>query len=563
MSYLRGPDRSQVQLLPACVDDYVAPDAPARFLDAYVEGLDVARLGFTHAQPKATGRPPYHPADLLKLYLYGYLHRLRSSRRLEAEAARNLEVRWLLRGLTPDFKTLADFRKDNRAAFKPLLKNFNLLCRSLGLFGAELVAIDGSKFKALNNPRRHFTQEQLRELLGKVEARIDAYLAELDTQDAAAEGAPAAPGRAALQEKIAQLKERKGNYDELLGALRESGQNEASLTDADSRKMKGAHGEHFIGYTVQVAVDAQHDLIVAEEVVQAANDRQQLAPLAEAAKAELQVKELTVVADKGYHHAGQLAACATAGITAYVPAPGTTSGKTQDGQAVFPKEKFRYDAAADAYHCPGGQVLPFQNKNTDGGQERLRYYERAACRGCPLRGECTTGSCRVITRHPQEAAVEATAARVASASEKVARRKEIVEHVFGTLRVWGHDEFLMKGLAKVRGEFSLSAVVYNLRRVLNLRSVPELLAAVRALAAAQTAGPVAKAATTGEKGRIGKVFKRHRESRCCRRLRRRDRRLWLGGGPEAWGRHGRQLHRLLACHASFHTVCEDRGGWVS
>ena len=482
MSYLRGADRSQVQLLPACVDDYVAPDAPARFLDAYVEGLDFAQLGFTHAQPKATGRPPYHPADLLKLYLYGYLHRIRSSRRLEAEAARNLEVRWLLRGLTPDFKTIADFRKDNRAAFKPLLKHFNLLCRSMSLFGAELVAIDGSKFKALNNTRRHYTQEQLRELLAKVEARIDDYLAELDTQDADAEGAPAAPGRVALQEKIAQLKERQGNYDELLGGLKESGQNEVSLTDADSRKMKGAHGEHFIGYNVQVAVDAKHDLLVAEDVVPAANDRAQLAPLAAAAKAELQVATLTVVADKGYHQAEQLAACAAAGVTAYVPAPGTTSGKTKDGRAVFPKEKFRYDAAADVYHCPGGYTLLFQKKNLNHGQERRLYYDRAACRGCALLKQCTTGRCRVIARHAQEAAVEATAARVLADPAKVGERKEIVEHVFGTLREWGHDAFLMRGLEQVRGEFSLSAVVYNLRRVLNLRRVPELLAAVRALA---------------------------------------------------------------------------------
>ena len=240
MSYLRGPDRSQVQLLPACVDDYVAPNAPARFLDAYVEGLDFAALGFTHAQPKATGRPPYHPADLLKLYLYGYLHRVRSSRRLAAEAARNLEVRWLLRGLTPDFKTIADFRKDNHRVFKALLQDFNLLCRSLDLFGAELVAIDGSKFKAVNNPRRHYTQDQLRELLAKIEARIDNYLQELDTQDAAAEGVPAAPSRAALQEKIAQLKDRKGRYDDLLQGLEASGQNEVSLTDPDCRKMKGA-----------------------------------------------------------------------------------------------------------------------------------------------------------------------------------------------------------------------------------------------------------------------------------------------------------------------------------
>src|SRR5213594_2608601 len=190
MSYLRGPDRSEVQLLPPCLDDYVGPGAPARFIDAFVEGLDFQALGFTHAQPAVTGRPPYHPADLLKLYLYGYLNRIRSSRRLEAEAARNLELMWLLRGVRPDFKTIADFRKDNRAAFKGLFKDFNLLCRKLELFGAELVAIDGSKFKALNNSRRYYTQEQLGELINRIESRIEEYLGELDQQDDQMQGLP-------------------------------------------------------------------------------------------------------------------------------------------------------------------------------------------------------------------------------------------------------------------------------------------------------------------------------------------------------------------------------------
>jgi len=351
MSYQRGPGRSEVQLLPPCLDDYVASNAPARFIDAYVEGLDFQALGFTHAQPKATGRPAYHPADLLKLYLYGYRHRVRSSRRLEAEAARNLELIWLLRGLRPDFKTIADFRQDNRAAFKPLFKNFNLLCRRLELFGAELVAIDGSKFKAVNHSRRHYTREQLQELLQKVERRIDEYWGDLDRQDQEAEGVPGVPSRQALQDKITQLQERRGRYDELLGELQASGQNEKSLTDPDSRKRKGAHGEHFIGYNVQTAVDAKHDLIVAEEVVQAANDRSQLAALAIAAKAELQVETLQAVADKGYHEADQLEACEQAGVEAFVPDQGKTSGRGKDGREVYPKEQFRYDAAASNWRA--------------------------------------------------------------------------------------------------------------------------------------------------------------------------------------------------------------------
>ena len=478
MSYLRGPDRSEVQLLPPCLDDYVALNAPARFIDAYVEGLDFRALGFTRAQAEATGRPPYHPADLLKLYLYGYLHRIRSSRRLEAEATRNLELMWLLRCLRPDFKTIADFRKDNRAAFKPLFKNFNLLCRQLNLFGAELVAIDGSKFKALNNCRRHYSQEQLQELVEKIERRIEEYLVELDHQDSEAEGVAGAPTGQALEEKIKRLREHRGRYDQLLGELKESGQNEVSLSDADSRKMKGAHGEHFIGYNVQVAVDAKHDLIAAQEVVQAANDRGQLSAMALAAKEELGVQSLRAVADKGYHEADQLQSCEQAGVETFVPEQGKTSGQGKDGQEIFPKEQFRYDAAIDAYHCPGGQTLPRCHESQSRGKDWISYYHRAACRSCPLKSQCTTGAYRKIGRRINEAVVERVAARVAASPQVVAERKTIVEHVFGTLRNWNHDTFLLKGLEKVRAEISLSALVYNLRRVLKLRSVEELLKAL-------------------------------------------------------------------------------------
>jgi len=474
MSYLRGPDRSQTQLLPPCLDDYVAPNAPARFIDAYVEGLSFTDLGFTHAQPAATGRPPYHPADLLKLYLYGYLHRIRSSRRLEAEAARNLELIWLLRDLRPDFKTIADFRKDNRKAFKLLFKHFNLLCRKLDLFGAELVAIDGSKFKAVNNPRRHYTQSQLQELVHKVEERINAYLADLDQQDAEAEGVPAAPSRAALEEKIARLKARKGTYDGLLAEMQVSGQSEVSLTDADSRGQKRVG----VGYNVQVAVDAKHDLIVAPDVVQEANDRGQLSSMAVAAQKALAVKKLRAVADKGYHEADQLEACEQAGIETFVPAQGTTSGQTRDGRAVYPKEAFTYDGTTDSYRCPAGQTLRRGHVAERQGKQRVEYYEPAACRACGQKAACTTSAFRKIARRVNEAVVERAAARVAAAPTVVAERKTIVEHVFGTLRNWGHDTFLMKGLEKVRAEFDLSCLSYNLRRVLNLVAMEALLAAL-------------------------------------------------------------------------------------
>jgi transposase len=308
MEHIRGVDRSQTQLLPPSLEDYVPAECPARFIDAYVEGLDFQKLGFARAQPASTGRPSYHPADLLKLYLYGYLNRIRSSRRLEAEAGRNLELIWLLRGLRPDFKTIADFRKDSRDAFLPLFKQFNLLCRQLDLFGAELVAIDGAKFKAVNNSRRYHTKEKLDELSQKIEARIQEHLQQMDQQDEEAAGAGRRPTRQELAQKLEQLRQRKGRYEELLGQLTEAKAEVVSLTDPDARMMKGPHG-YVVGYNVQVAVDAKHDLIVAQNVTTEANDQQQLAPMALAAKEQLAVPALQATADKGYHSNPQLAAC--------------------------------------------------------------------------------------------------------------------------------------------------------------------------------------------------------------------------------------------------------------
>ena len=485
MSYLRGPDRSEVQLLPPCLDDYVSPEAPARFIDAYVEGLDLGAMKFTHAQAAGTGRPPYHPADLLKLYLYGYLNRIRSSRRLEAEASRNLELIWLLRGLRPDFKTIADFRKDNRAAFKPLFKQFNLLCRKLELFGAELVAIDGSKFKAVNNSRRHYTQEQVQELVQKVEARIEDYLSQLDQQDTQAQGLAGAPSRQELQEKIDQLKTRQTNYQGLLQEMAQANQSEVSLTDSDSRGQQKVG----VGYNVQVAVDAKHHLIVEAQVVQDANDRGQLSSMAMAAKKELGVEQIQAVADGGYHEAGQLEICEQDQIETYVSAPSSTSGRNHTGQEVYPKEAFKYEASTDSYQCPAGQRLERGYQGPSKGKERIYYYNVAACGTCAQKACCTTAQYRKLSRLVNEAVVERQASRAAAHPEIIKARKTIVEHVFGALRNWGHDRFLMRGLAKVRAEFSLSALTYNLRRVLNLIGVKRLLEAMGAAAKAAQSTP--------------------------------------------------------------------------
>jgi transposase len=476
MSYLRGPDRSQVQLLPPCIEDYVLPQSPVRFIEAYVEALDLAALGFTHAQPAEVGRPPYHPADLIKLYLYGYLNRIRSSRRLEAEAGRNLELMWLLRGVRPDFKTIADFRKDNRAAFTALFKQFNLLCRKLDLFGAELVAIDGSKFKAVNNLRRHYTEKQLQQMVQKIEERIDHYLEQLDDTDSQAEGVRGAPSRQELEEKIGQLKARQGNYQELLEGMEKAQQSEVSLTDPDSRGQKTVG----VGYNVQIAVDAKHHLVVEPEVVQDANDRGQLSAMACAAKQQLGVRELKAVADAGYHEAGQLESTEQAGVESFVSTPGSTSGHSSDRQQVYPKEDFKYDAGTDSYQCPAGQRLERGSEGQCRGKERVYYYNVAACGSCMQKAACTQSRYRKISRLKNEAVVERAAKRATAHPEIIKLRKTIVEHVFGTLRNWGHDKFLMRGLEKVRAEFSLSCLVYNLRRVLGLVSLQKLLEVVSA-----------------------------------------------------------------------------------
>lgn len=467
MSFLRGPSRNEVQLLPPCLDDFVPADAPVRFIDAFVDHLDLEKLGFTRAVAKELGRPAYHPGDVLKLYLYGYLYRIRSSRRLEAESARNLEVIWLLRSLRPDFKTIADFRKDNSAAFKAVFKKFNLLCRAEGLFSAELVAIDGTKFTAVNNSRRTFSQEQLREMIQRVEQRIQEYLSALDSKDSEAEGCATTSKVLDLQEKIARLKEDKSSYEDLVSQMQQQGQAQISLTDPDARRLKGPR-HYVVGYNVQVAVDSKHHLIVAENVVQDGSDQQQLAAMAAAAKEELAAEKLKVVADKGYHRADDLAACEQANIQPVVPAPESTGGKTNSGEVVFAKHKFHYDPQADLYRCPNGQILAPYRKRDSRGLKGTLYQNRAACRECLLRARCTRAPFRAITRWRNEEAAERCAQRVAQQPELIARRKEIVEHVFGTLRNWGHDRFLMRGLNKVRAEFSLSALAYNLRRVLNL-----------------------------------------------------------------------------------------------
>jgi transposase len=476
VSYIEGADRQQGWLLPERLEDYVSAENPVRFLDAFVDSLDLAALGFQHAQPEPTGRPPYAPGDLLRLYLYGYLNRLRSSRRLEREAQRNVELLWLLRQLRPDFKTIADFRKDNLAALRGVCREFTLLCRQLELFGGELIAIDGSKLRAVNSKRRNFSEAKLHALAAQIDAKIDGYLQQLDAADAA-EPNPVQPTAAQLQQKIAHLQQRRQQNTQRLEQLQTSGQSQVSLTDPDSRSMKVGQGTD-VCYNVQTAVDAKHKLIVEHQVTNAVTDMGQLTPVAVAAQQTLGVAQLEVLADMGYYWGDQVKACADAGITAYIP-KALTSANTKRG--LYGKERFAYDAGTDCYRCPAGQELPFRTRGFELGRA-IRYYRAPAraCRACAVKAQCTRNqAARRLSRWEHEGVLDQMQQRVTAHPEKMKQRKTLSEHPFGTIkRGMEAGYFLLRGLAKVRAEMSLTVLAYNLKRAINLIGVPKLIAAV-------------------------------------------------------------------------------------
>jgi transposase len=475
MAHMVGIDRSQLMLLPESVADYVDTDNPVRFIDAFVAGLDLAAMGFVRVTPAGTGRPGYAPVDLLKLYIYGYLNRVRSSRRLEAEAHRNIEVIWLLGGLKPDFKTIADFRSENRAAFKKVFREFVLLCRRLDLFGRELIAVDGTRVKAVNNKDRNFTTGSLQKFIAAADKKLEDYLERLDTGDTQ-ECVTGGSRVKNLAEKIAALKTKRGAYAAYLSALQKSGESQISLTDPDSRAM-AAYTKVGVGYNGQIAVDAKCKMIVEQAVTNDVLDTGLLQQTAEPARQILDVEKIDVVADKGYFRTEDIAACEKAGLMPYVPRP-------QRGAAVtngfFRKDEFRYDAARDAYVCPGGHELKPIRQGWLRDMRKVDYANASACSDCPLRPRCTN-TYRAVSRLENEDALERMEERIAVRPDILDRRREIGEHPFGTIKQWmNQGAFLMRGLEKVRAEFSLTAFVYNLRRALNILGMEKLMAAVTA-----------------------------------------------------------------------------------
>jgi transposase len=481
--FVEGMDRRQATLLPECLEDWVGENNPVRAVDVFVDALDLANLGFDGVQPQATGRPGYHPAVLLKLYIYGYLNRVQSSRRLECEAGRNLEVMWLTGRLAPDHKTIADFRKDNGPAIKKACAQFVELCRKMGLLATASVAIDGSKFKAVNSRDNNFTKGKLERRLKQIEESIARYLGQLDTADlrtAAGEEASETVllTKTRLKEKLVKLEEEVQRLKAIEQQVLASPDHQISLTDPDCRSMAtSGRGSGMVAYNVQSAVDTTHHLIVAHEVTNAGSDRSQLANMAEAAKAALHSDNLEVVADRGYFKGEEILACENAGVTVTLPKPQTSGAKSK---GRFGKQDFVYLPREDVYRCPVGEALRFHYIADDDGQ-KLRVYMTKACRTCPLKAQCTTGNERRIKRWEHEHVVEAVQTRLDKNPQAMRVRRETVEHPFATLKMrMGATHFLCKTLPKVATEMALNVLGYNLTRVMNIIGVTALVAAIRA-----------------------------------------------------------------------------------
>ena len=475
--FVVGDDRSQSTLFPERLDDYLGDDNPVRAIDVFVDELDLAKLGFGGVEPAATGRPAYHPATLLKIYVYGYLNRVQSSRRLERECQRNIELVWLTGRLMPDFKTVADFRKDNGEAIRKVCREFVVLCRRLELFSEGSVAIDGSKFKAVNARDRNFTQAKMQRRLEQIDESIARYLSQLDSADRQGPTVPEAK-ITRLNEKIATLRQEIQRLNALNAQMMQTEDKQISLTDPDARSMAtSGRGSGIVGYNVQVAVDTKHHLIVTHEVTNVGTDRSQLAHVAKETKVMLELENLDVVADRGYFNSEEILACEKAGITVTLPKPMTSNSKAE---GRFGKQDFRYVAEEDIYICPAGERLAYHYTTEENGLVLRRYWTNA-CQSCAIKHTCTTAKERRITRGEHEHILEAVQRRLDEHPEKMRQRRETVEHPFGTIKSWmGSTHFQMKTLKHVGTEMALHVLAYNMKRVMKILGVGGLMEAIHA-----------------------------------------------------------------------------------
>jgi len=475
--FVEGKDRSQSTLFPERLDDYVNEDNPVRVVDVFVDELDLGGLGFSRVEPLATGRPSYHPSILLKLYIYGYLNRVQSSRRLEREAGHNVEVMWLTGRLVPDHKTIANFRKDNGPAIRKVCAQFVSLCRQLNLFADVSVAIDGSKFKAVNTRDKNFTRGKVKRRMDQIEESVARYLHQLDSADRHEPSPARTMTTERLNSKIETLKTEMHHLQQLEVEMLATPSQQISLTDPDARSMAtSGRGSGMVAYNVQSVVDTQHHLIVAHEVTNSGSDRSQLFAMAKQAKAALKTDKLDVVADRGYFKSEELLACDKAGITVTLPKP-MTSGSRAKGR--FTKQDFFYVAAGDVYRCPANEHLVAHSTTVERGLILHRYWTNA-CQACAIKGQCTTGKERRITRWEHEHILEAVQQRLDEHPEKMKQRRETVEHPFGTIKSWmGYTHFQMKPLKHVGTEMALHVLAYNLKRVINIIGIRPLIAAMQ------------------------------------------------------------------------------------
>jgi len=484
MNHITGTTRDQITLFPEAVDDYIAEDNPVRFLDAFVDRLDTIALGFQHAIISETGRPPYDPKDLLKLYLYGYLNRIRTSRLLERETERNLELLWLLKRLSPDHKTIADFRKNNADALRLVFKQFVQLCKQLELFGNELVAIDSSKFKAQNARDRVKDQGQLNNSIARIHESITQYLQQLDENDTTDEHTGDSPvttlTKEELQKKIAFLQNQKAKLEKATVELEGSGDTYVSLTDPDSRLIKDWHGIE-PAYRMHAAVDAKHSLIVDYELTNDAADNNHLSSVAIAAKDMLGVEHLTVCTDAGYYDTVDLKTCEDNQITTHVPVPEPKiSKKTNVPTPDYYHDRFSYNPSTDTYQCPQGHTMHYHRTTQKSDGRRIRIYRTDACTGCPVRSFCTTSPRgRYVNRWEHEATLDRLKQRLVQKPDIISRRKEIIEHVFGTIKAWDYGAFLLRRLKNIASEAALTNLAYNMRRVLTIVGTKKLIMHLR------------------------------------------------------------------------------------
>jgi transposase len=473
--FIEGEARSQSTLFPERLDDYVAEDNPVRAIEVFVESLDLGKLGFEGVEPEATGRPAYHPAVLLKIYIYGYLNRIQSSRRLERETQRNVELIWLTGKLMPDFKTIADFRKDNGQAIRAVCREFIVLCRQLKLFSEAIVAIDGSKFKAVNNRDKNFTDRKLKARIEQLDESIERYLADLDRADR--EPTAVSEGQVLrLKDKIAGIRAQVERLNEIGEQMQQTPDRQISLTDPDARSMAtSGRGTGVVGYNVQTAVDAKHHLIVAHEVTNLGHDRTQLATMAKQARGATGQEYLTVIADRGYFSGEEILECEQAGISALVPKPLTSNSKAE---GRFDKRDFVYLPEADEYRCPAGQRAIHRFTSIENGMKLHKYWS-SACPRCPIKAQCTPSDYRRITRWEHEHVLDAMQARLERTPEASKLRRQTAEHPFATLKAWmGSTHFLTRRLPRVSTEMSLHVLAYNMKRVMQILGVQPLMRAI-------------------------------------------------------------------------------------